>query len=315
VLFPGATVDLHGEFQMLPRMPDGLPGARYAAFMNTSSPDGTIRIIDSAIPAIHFDPKAWTVELRVPSRELQDGVEQLYLAQGLAEGHRQKSGMFMMHAAATVDPRGEGHLLVGVQGSGKTATLLALCFEQQHRIVGNDLVIIDQVSPTEPVRIHVGSTYLHIRETAVQANRFLRINALQSRLETRPDLVDLPSFMKKVRVDSQDIGIAVAAGVFPLKHVWHIWLDGTNKQEPMIARQSRGANSLFFSERLGRHISGIVSPIKGRDGRILLVPPSFDSQPAWTNRVRMANHLAGICHVATGPDGATVASLIGGHTA
>lgn len=306
--FTKATVDITSAPMLPNEIPDGMPGATYLPRSTELWQPGTVSFVESAKPQIEFYPDSWRATVCAPSEKLGDGTELLYLAQGMAEGMRQKRGTFMMHAAATVDPSGNGHLLVGSPGSGKTVTTLALCLQQGHRLVGNDLVVLGRTSAqNQAMEFYDGTKYIDLRETACQANTFLRHIAPQA---GRKPQTSLPSFMQKIRLGCDEAGIQPANGTIPIKHVWHVWLDGRNQQAAGILDQPRLVRSLFFSERMGRHISGTVSPFKARDGSILAMSPNFDSPQAREARMQAANFLAGICRLVTGPDGARAAALI-----
>jgi len=315
VVFPGATVEISGVDGGLPlQIPDGIPGSRYGTF-GDGTVDGSISL-EHGEPDIVLDSESWQLSLTVPEEGFDQGPQVLYLAQGLAEGIRQPRGIFLMHAAATVSPEGRGHLIVGKEGYGKTSTMLALCLQQGHKMIGNDLVLLQAVPGEDPdeyqFRLIGGTNYIHLRKTALNANPSLAA-AADKAAELGDTMSDGPSFTSKVRIDGAEFGIEAPGGSVPLSAVWHIWLDGRNDDGAAVSEQSTAVKTLFFSERMARHISGIVSPLMLTDGQAMLFPPSFDTPAAQRQRLRAANHLVSLCKLLTGPEAARAAELIVKH--
>lgn len=316
MVFDGATVCLQGiDCDNLVPVPDGIPGAEYAPVNPDLNADGAVVVEDSDSVKLEFDEGSKTLRLRCPANVL-DGTQPLYLAQSLAEGIRQPRGYFLMHAAATVSPEGEGHLLVGNQGYGKTVTALALCLQKGHRLIGNDLVVMRAAPDKQDgsgygMQFIGGTKYVHLRETAVQANQFLG-DYYSSNETTEQDESRLPSFMKKVRIDCDEIGVVPAneSVPVPVNGVWQMWLDGKKQETPRIVDQPLTARNFFFSERLGRHVSGIISPVLDSEGRAVAMVPSMDSDPAREQRLKAAVFLGGECKLVTGPDGEQAAAMI-----
>lgn len=312
-IFPGAHVELTGDYQSMPiEPPEGLPGLSYARD-SVTKPDGVIDFHDDEMVNLQYDDRDFSVQLRGPSTELGNGINSLYLAQGLAEGIRQPKGIFLIHAAATMSPDDKAILLVGNQGYGKTAVTLSLCMEHGHKLIGNDLVLLRgsiDVGSGYNMQIIDGTKYIYLRETALRANSFLGELALG----LVPDQ-SLASFMDKHRVETSQLNIEEAAEVpARIDSVWQVWLDGTNTERVTKHDYSELLKSLFFSERLGRHISGIISPIVRNDGTLLLFSPNFDTAEAQAERLKAASFLSKLCKLVSGPDGSQVASAIVGES-
>ena len=186
--------------------------------------------------------------IRLPGQDLRS-VRIAYLTYTVLERQRQLSGMATIHASGARSPQGEGILILGDKGSGKTSTMLALG-DRGYALAGDDIVVLRR-------RLHGLELLPGTRSSAVRGPPrhgalYYETKRRVALSETYPVLHSPVALAKVFRVN-----VNVAARETKLQRVVSLSF----------------AERLRLHENIGRYISGLPTPLvvdaDGCYGRVL----------------------------------------------
>lgn len=174
-----------------------------------------------------------------------------YLIHYILEMQRMGQCQVTLHGAA-VEKNGQGMLLLGKQGSGKTSLCLELCRNYGYSIVGNDLVL---VGLGEGGAFLYGGTKVFRLRRATIAYHNMDLEHLFGEKSNRDDWTSVAA------VTPDALGVTVALKPVPICKVAHVHLLNdvnaqlhTNRVEKMFSR-------LFLHEETSRYIRGVCFPM------------------------------------------------------
>lgn len=209
---------------------------------------------------VSFRRKSWGLVLKFPYSLLRGSMSIPYVGLTLNEYQRQVSGHSLLtHGASVLDNYDSRAILIlGNQYAGKTTLLTHLCKSQSNRfsLIGNDQVYIGTEN-SQPIVLG-GTKFLLVRETA---RKML--------------LPDSSSFTKeKLHIEDPSLmGINLAPShTYEIKSILLPKLreECTNHKTRIEKLTNIFDFTLFFAEKISRHITGICSPIFLKNGEIFL---------------------------------------------
>ncbi len=203
----------------------------------------------------------------------------------LGEFHRQKElRMVSVHAAAMVSPSGVGVIILGDKGVGKTTTCLTLGIEHGYKLIGNDLIII-QDNEAMP-RVIAGSQIIDIRSVTLE-----KMPAVSLKLNYKKDNNSRHGREDKITTDPESLGIVVNSKPREIGLVVRVsahpdveTLTVTGITDPVIER-------LRLAENMSRYIRGLATPIYVSNNSIRGYFPSMDDKELTEMRNRMIDTL------------------------
>lgn len=229
---------------------------------------------------LDLDPSLnFVIEGPLDDRDFQERIPHLVYA--MTERIRQQEfGMVTLHAAA-VSKDGQGLLIMGDKGGGKTSILLSLGLEHGYRVIGNDLVLLQD---GKSIMLVAGSHAIDIRD-CVRA-KFDRLIYIDNKNKST-----LGPYERKIRVYPEDIGIDTETHPVPVTKIIRINLHDSN---PKLSC-SRGlpviTELLRLNENFSRYIKGSTTPVQIKNGRLSGYYPLLDTQELAEMRNEMINRL------------------------
>lgn len=189
-----------------------------------------------------------------------------YLIYTLFERPRQQLGMCTIHAAAAVSPSGQGVLLLGDKGAGKTSILLAL-IERGYVPAGDDLVV---VQADKKLQLRAGNRIARLRYRTSGARHSFYESKRAMRLDTQ-------SFLSET---------------VPLCHVFRVNVHPMNGRATITPSPTSGLNEgLRLFENTARYIRGMSTPFLFRAGVPIDWLPSLDDPSCIRMRTRLIRRL------------------------
>lgn len=221
------------------------------------------------------------IEGPLDGRNFQERIPHLVYA--MTERIRQQEfGIVTVHAAAA-SKDGQGLLIMGDKGAGKTSLLLSLCLEHGYKVVGNDLVLLQN---RESLTLVAGSHAIDVRDCVKK--RFERLKSLDSYNRS-----NLGPYEIKTRVYPQEVGMEIETSAVPVSRVFRVDAHDLNTQTVCTAEIPIVTELLRLNENLSRYIRGATTPVEIKEGRIKGYYPSFDTEELGTMRNDMINKLIG----------------------
>lgn len=212
---------------------------------------------------------------------VRDGEVIPYLACALLEIQRQIVGQTSIHTAA-VSLNGQGVLLMGKEGSGKTSMALHLCREYGYKLVANDIAIIG----LEGARafIYEGTKFFWLRLDPMKKHHPDLVRFFSSSSNKDP-------WTNRVIMHPHRIGMEIETETVPIAAVFFLHVDksaGKLHVERSLNRWPR----LYLYENFSRYIRRTCSPmIGGKDFHYLAYLPSLDTPNFHANRVKLIDYL------------------------
>ncbi len=233
-----------------------------------AAPDGRLSYLPAEDVAVRYSEADRELVLSGPVALFGNGTAIAFTAHYMAECLRSsKTGLMLVHSAAICQPdEDNSYVFLGEKGAGKTTLALRLCHQYNFKLIGNDQVFM---GPGDDGRLvtHGGNAWFNVRETAVSSDSYL------AKLVTLESVEYKPAWNNKVRIDPNGIGIGVEKNKVPVKELFHVRIDHTQKQlqtGPWAGLQ----RNLALHERLGRHITGQATPLQDDKGNYLgSLPP------------------------------------------
>lgn len=207
-----------------------------------------------------------------------------YLGFWMMEAQKQAESMFTMHSSAlTIE--GQGVLLLGHSGSGKTSILLGLGSKYDCEVVSNDLTVVGYKPEGDEMTLIDGTKEIGLRLASVKT-RF-------------PGLVDLfpqsnqSPWETKIAVTPEAVGIRSATGQKKLMAAFLIHLD-SQEDYPLLAHKTKGIDIRYILyEDMSRIVRGNAISLFGADDQILGYTPSLDNLDLHQKRVAAIECLLG----------------------
>ncbi|MBP6891780.1 hypothetical protein KBB92_02525 [Candidatus Shapirobacteria bacterium] len=232
-------------------------------------------------PTINFffnDNKSPLIELPTSNTALVSGplsnenfVNQLpHICYALSEKYRQETlGQISIHASA-VEKDGQGILILGDKGSGKTNFLIALCKNHEYNFVGNDLVVI---GAKDKLSLVFGNHQINVRTGTTKEllpDIFNRYNLDDDGISN--------CYEKKASLYPAELNINCCLKETPLLKIVRINLHNSNPEFRQTRVLSPMRESLRLNEALARYIRGQTTPLMlSSTGEIEGYFPSFDN--------------------------------------
>lgn len=203
-----------------------------------------------------------------------------YLMYTMGERVRQEGfGIVTVHGAA-VTKKGKAVLILGDKGAGKTSTLLALTLENGYKVVGNDLVLLQN----SPPMLIAGSHAIDIRDCV--RSKFDKLYHIEG-----DDNRATGTYERKTRVFPKNIGVAVEENPVPLSMIIRVNLHNSNTQLTYFRELPVLTEILRLNENLSRYIKGVTTPLQIKNAQIDGYFPSLDTRELCEMRNTMINRL------------------------
>ncbi len=234
-------------------------------------PDPVINfyINDNKTPFIEL-PNSTTAIVAGPLTN-EDFVNQLpHICYALSEKYRQETlGQISIHASA-VERDGQGVLILGDKGSGKTNFLIALCKNHEYNFVGNDLVVI---GAKDKLSLVFGNHQINVRTGTTKEllpDIFNRYNLDDDGISN--------CYEKKASLYPAELNINCCLKETPLLKIVRINLHNSNPEFRQTRVLSPMRESLRLNEALARYIRGQTTPLMlSSTGEIEGYFPNFDN--------------------------------------
>ncbi len=282
-------VDSEHEFQggNLLDFANEITGAKIN-FDSSVLPDGIIEYLVSDDIGIEYDNNEKKLKIIGPVDLFGTGRAISYIAQYMAECFRaENSGRLLVHSAAVKHPEQEkSYLMFGDKGSGKTTIALRLCHQFGYDLIGNDQVIVGEKNGT--LITSIGNQWFDVRKTSFNSDPY--VNNLLNYLK-----IDDPTkanWNTKFRIYPDSLGIEVSEKDLPLKKMFHIRIDGTQKKIHISPWKGIQRN-LILHEYFGRHITGQSTPFQDDSGNYLGSLPLINTVMALKTRDRIVKTVMG----------------------
>lgn len=214
---------------------------------------------------------------------IEDGEIIPYLACALMEMQRQAVGQTSAHTAA-VSLNGQGVLLMGKEGSGKTSMALHLCREYGYKLVANDIAVIGYDEQQNQAFIYEGTKFFWLRLDPMKKHHPDLVKFFPKFSETDP-------WTNRTIVQPSQIGVEIETEAIPINAVFFLHvddlIDGLHV-ENLLNRWPR----LYLYENFSRYIRRTCSPMMGgKDFHYLAYLPSLDNPDFHDKRVRFIDYL------------------------
>lgn len=231
---------------------------------------------------VHFtDSDACTVSYKgknasilYPWELMRKGETILYAGYPLIEQQHQSNQSATVHAGC-VGLDGQGILLIGESGCGKTTLVTKLCQNNQAKLYSNELAIVG-LSDQELYCSGGTKFFLYRRESIARS-----IPCLSELFPVSTE----DSWSQKIFVKPEVVGISVGEGTIPLKKVYRIHVDESKNSLTVLPADNFSAR-LNLNENLTRYVRNTVTMVIGRDNEIIGDVPSMDRPEFFTWRKR-----------------------------
>lgn len=212
------------------------------------------------------------INIYYPKEELT-AASIVYMGYILMEKQRGLNGLVTIHSAC-VEKNGEGILLLGRSGSGKTSLVTNLCMDYDYSLIGNDRCIIG--IENDELKVFSGTKYMFYRYESVKRN-------LPHLLKFFPDS-NKDSWLRKQKVSTDDLNIELCFDKVPLKKAYLLHID-ENSSTLYNENGDIPANRLYLNELLSMYIRGIYTTFSDKNFRAKGYIPSYDNVLCYNNRV------------------------------
>lgn len=225
-----------------------------------------------------------------------DGQTIAYLVYSLLEVDRQKNNETTVHLTAC-SKNGEGIILLGERGAGKTSILLALCRKYGYKVIANDLALLSFDKKRNHIFINDGTKIFGLRHTAAKMHHPDLLRFFPEKIKD--------SWTTKSFILPQEINVFVENKKTIINKVFFCHLHA-NKEEKFFEGKMLGSwIKVNLYENLSRYIRGSsLIPFLGGigDNSIGYIPP-LDQLKFHQQRVTLINYLVndlGIIHISGG---------------
>lgn len=212
------------------------------------------------------------------AEELRAGNTIPYLIHYILEMQRMRQRQATLHGAA-VEKGGQGILLLGKQGSGKTSLCLELCRKYGYSLVGNDLIL---VGLSDGGAFLYGGTKVFRLRRATIAHHNMDLKHLFDKKSSCDDWTSV------VVIKPNALGVTVAPKPVPICKVAHVHLLNDVNAQLYTARVEKMFSRLFLHEETSRYIRGVCFPMfVGQTFEYGPYVPSLDCADFHENRKKL----------------------------
>jgi len=223
---------------------------------------------------------------------MRRGEALLYLSYPLIERQHQHAAGATVHAAC-VSVNGEGILLLGGQGAGKTSIVLELCRHNEGIMIANDLSVIKRKE--NHIYCEGGTKYIFMRYESIK--------------RTHHDLLcHFPNctgdtWAIKIPIEAAEVGVPTSTEPVEIKHIYRLHID--NSQNKLYSHKTTDLGTkLTLNEELSRYIRNTTTAlVTGSDFRLSGYVPSLDTPDYFWKRaetIRVMTEEIGIQYI-SGP--------------
>ena len=203
----------------------------------------------------------------------------VYMGYVLIEKQRAKQHSLTAHSAC-VDYNGNGILILGKEGSGKTTTAIKLCQKYGFGLVANDLSVIEYSNPKRPWVIE-GTKFFFLRKESIKRN-------LPSLLDRFND-DEVDSWLNKVKILPEEIGIKTVKAT-ELKRAFIVHVDNT-QECCSVASGNTLVNKLYLNENFHRYIRNACTTFLDKNFEMTGFVPSFDNEIFYSERKELISSI------------------------
>lgn len=205
------------------------------------------------------------VDVRFPWASMQNGEALLYAAYPLIELQFQQQRRLTAHSAC-VSLNGQGILLLGKEGSGKSSVAIGLCLQYGARLMANDLSVLSKES--DVLAVIGGTKFLFLRYESVKRN-------LPGFLRFFPE-IKRDTWLSKTMIDPGDVGISTTSESVSIIGSFVVHIDDS-QSEVYAETADNLVNRLYLNENFSRYIRGTcLCALRGEDLDFMGYVPSFD---------------------------------------
>lgn len=253
----------------------GIPGWKFRE--TPSDSQYSIVYLHDETPTLDFNSVDKCLTARGRAEDFESGQALAYLAFWLTEPQRQEQSAYTIYSAALAI-EGNGALLLGPSGAGKTSVLLKLCQICNCEIISNNLTLIRHDAESQKIYLDDGTKEIRPRLAAV--NDFPE---LKDRFPPKSDKI---SWETKVSITPEEVGAKIADSPRQLGKVFEIHYD-IRGQDGFVARRESGFDVRYrLYENMSRVLRGTAISIFGRDNNFLGYMPSLDTLDLHRRRVQ-----------------------------
>lgn len=220
------------------------------------------------------------ITVSYPDSQLRNGEVLFSAAYPLIESQLQEQGYITCHAACVVI-EGQGVLLLGPNGSGKTSTVLELCRNYGAKLMGNNSCIIGLDNSLKTIE---GTKSLTLRYSSVDQNHPELTHLFSIDEEKDP-------WRKKISVAAEEIGIQTQEEPVNVESAYLLHVDNTLLQLYKDKASSLD-DKLYLYDNFSRiiRLTGTI-PLVGDKYNFSSYFPSLDRQRYYEGRVALIGHL------------------------
>lgn len=224
-----------------------------------------------------FDLAEKTLKARGDIEDYKDGQVLAYIGFWLMEAQRQADLMYTMHSSA-LSLDGNGVLLLGHSGSGKTSVLLALGEKYGGEIVSNDLTVVSYDPVAQNMFLVDGTREIRLRLASVKT-KFPHLAKLF------PNEGNLSPWENKIAVSPEDVGMKINKEQKPVKSAFLVHLDSDATENLVVYRENGIFVRCTLYEDMSRIVRGSAISLFGKQNNILGYIPSLDNSQFHQGRV------------------------------
>ncbi len=219
------------------------------------------------------------------TEELSYGDTIPYLIQYLTERERMKRSRFTIHGAA-VAKDGNGILILGKQGSGKTSVAITLCREYGYNLVGNDLVTIGTEGNVG--HLYNGTKVFRLRMSTIKHyNRDLRRFFLTS-------TKGKDEWTTTASIRPVALGIGIQKSPVPIKKIVYVHLMNDPESILLATTPDLLFSRVYLHQNFSAYIKGaMITPLIGKSLNYCGYLPSLDNQRFHNARKKLIDWIIG----------------------
>ena len=252
-----------------------IPGWKFDETLSESEYSIIYRHDEKSSLDLNLEEKSLTA--RGKPQDFENGQALAFLAFWLTERQRQEQSAYTIYSAAlAID--GNGALLLGPSGAGKTSVLLKLCQMANCEVVSNNLTLVSHNPESHQINLDDGTKDIRPRLAAVNDFPELK-DILTSKLGN-------VSWETQVNITPGEAGATIADGPRPLSHVFEIHYD-IRGQDGLITKRENGLDVRYrLNENMSRILRGTAISVFGKDNHFLGYMPSLDTADLYERRVK-----------------------------
>lgn len=220
--------------------------------------------------------------IQYPIDEMDNGMTILFMLYPLLEQNRRENKSLTCHAAA-ISLNGEGIILLGKEGAGKTTLAIELCKKYGAKIIGNDLCVIDY-KELDNIKILGGTQYFFLRYESIKRN----IPQLLEKFKEKNSKKDIDTWMLKKKFYPKELEINIESEITNVKKFYIVHID---QDKELFHKDARTlANILYLNENFSRYIRNTCTTMIYESNLIGYIP-SLDNKKFAMERNELINYL------------------------